>query len=103
MPRHNQYTQAVHTLIKQIMPSPAPWNIDREAKTTVIKCASGSPVVRQWTREADAHLIAAAPDLLSALEEALEVAGSWGSDGDPAWVERAKAAINKATNQKGTK
>jgi hypothetical protein len=44
---------------------------------------------------ANARLIAAAPDLLDALEEAIEVVGSWGDDGDPSWLERAKSAIAK--------
>jgi hypothetical protein len=112
MPKHNQYTQAVYGLINQIIPSPAPWSICPEGKTTVIRCASGSPVVRQWTREADAHLIAAAPDLLRALEGLLEDHKRMFTDAHPnstiAWeecveVQQALAAINKANNQKGTK
>ena len=48
--------------------------------------------------KANAALFAAAPDLLDALVDALEVIGSWGEDGDPAWAERAKETIRKATN-----
>ena len=38
----------------------------------------------------------AAPDMLAALKEALEVMGDWGDEGEPAWSERARAAIAKA-------
>lgn len=45
---------------------------------------------------ANGRLISAAPKMLAALKEALEVIGSWGEDGDPAWGTRAEAAIAKA-------
>lgn len=46
--------------------------------------------------QANANLMAAAPDLLDALKDALDVMGDWGADGDPAWAGVAKAAIAKA-------
>lgn len=47
-------------------------------------------------READAHLIAAAPDLLEALQELLPL---WSSGIDEPWVQRAHEAIAKATGE----
>ena len=61
---------------------------------TLVACA-GSTIEEA---KANAALFAAAPDLLDALVDALEVIGSWGEDGDPAWAERAKETIRKATS-----
>lgn len=41
----------------------------------------------------------AAGDMLAALEEALEVMGDWGNDGEPAWAGRARAAITRAKGE----
>jgi hypothetical protein len=51
--------------------SPGPWRVDGEFRRRVIKDAKGKTVVviEHWTTEPDAHLIAAAPDLLEALTE----------------------------------
>jgi len=46
--------------------------------------------------QSNARLISAAPCLLEALKEALDVMGNWGEDGVPAWAERAREAISKA-------
>ncbi len=46
--------------------------------------------------EADAHLIAAAPELLASLKEALEASGCDGDLCAHRWHESARAAISKA-------
>lgn len=47
--------------------------------------------------EAIAHLIAAAPELLTALEHAVEAEElGWAGDTEPAWMTAARAAIAKA-------
>ena len=61
---------------------------------TLVACA-GSTLEEA---KANAALFAAAPELLDALVDALEVIGSWGEYGYPAWAERAKETIRKATN-----
>jgi hypothetical protein len=100
----NKYTQ--HT--------PGPWTVNSEGQITDLQGRTIVPNVHahnvpsnafprgsgQYVAEddggvANARLIAAAPDLLDALEEAIEVVGSWGDDGDPSWLERAKSAIAK--------
>lgn len=51
-------------------------------------------------RSADASLIAAAPDLLAALSELLEMCkrqSDFNDDGDGCMFDRAEAAITKAT------
>jgi hypothetical protein len=48
---------------------------------------------------AHAAIVAAAPELLEALEDAIDVAGNWGEDGDPSWLVRAKEAIQKAKGE----
>jgi hypothetical protein len=47
---------------------------------------------------ADGHLIAAAPELLAALEEALRIEQSSGQDWQP-WAEAARSAVTKARGQ----
>lgn len=42
------------------------------------------------------RLTAAAPDLLAALKDALEVMGDWDDEGAPGWAQAARAAIAKA-------
>jgi hypothetical protein len=90
--------------------TPGPWhvhtNIGRKGETGVI--ADGAPCIiaimgnqKEWPAETanNAQLIAAAPELLEALEEALSVMGEWGEDGDPEWAEQARAAIAKAKGE----
>jgi len=48
---------------------------------------------------ANAALIAAAPELLESLKEALEVMGTW-DDAEPGWATIARAAIAKAGGAK---
>lgn len=52
---------------------------------------------RAWQPVANARLIAAAPDLLAALEEMLPM---WSSGIEEPWVLRARAAIARATGDK---
>jgi hypothetical protein len=47
-------------------------------------------------RAGTAALLAAAPELLESLKEALEVMGTW-DDAEPGWATTARAAIAKAT------
>lgn len=72
---------------------------ERVAKTIAVNLRADEdgafPEVGEW-QHADARLIAAAPELLDALKESLDVMGEWGDDGDPAWASRARAAIAKA-------
>lgn len=53
-------------------------------------------ILRGRDKRKSQRLLAAAQELLDALHEALEVMGGWGDDGDPAWADRARAAIAKA-------
>ena len=83
--------------------TPRPWKIERHydsgyknisaqkhtALAQVVWCMEDED--RSPSCEANAHLIAAAPDLLEALEIALDCAG------DAWWAEKADAAIAKAT------
>jgi hypothetical protein len=91
--------------------TPGPWRAtpysvfstrqDRRTETIVARCRLS--VARTAEGLANAHLIAAAPDLLAACEEALEMAeylsATWGtSHGDnyAEMAERLRAAIAKA-------
>lgn len=70
-----------------------PWTI-RVDKQTVVASLIGAALHRgAETAEANARLIAAAPDLLAALKELLPM---WESGIREPWVERARAAIAKA-------
>lgn len=51
------------------------------------------------SNRANARLIAAAPDLLEILKEALDVMGTW-DDAEPGWATTARAAIAKAGGDK---
>jgi hypothetical protein len=104
--------KAVRDMVNAKIPSPSPWEIDARGLNKTIKCPSGRAVVRGWNRDADAYLIAAAPDLLRALGDLLEDHKRMFPEAHPhstiAWeecveVQQALAAINKATNKKGTK
>ena len=86
--------------------TPGPWNTQPDAvppghvQITVYADADGSRVATVFQEKANAHLIAAAPDLLAALEYALEFLTA-NDDGEEDVVNRiasAKAAIAKAKN-----
>ncbi len=53
-------------------------------------------IMRGRDKRESQRLMAAAPEMLDALKEALEVMGEWGADGDPQWALAARAAIDKA-------
>lgn len=79
--------------------TPGPWSInDQNPDDEEIEAPSG-PVAIALGREAEANarLIAAAPDLLAALEECLLNSDIHGKYGPPARsLEKARAAIAKA-------
>ena len=76
--------------------TPGPWAVkelkDRYRLRCSIESTEGSPVGEAY-EEKNAPLIAAAPDLLEALEIALDCAG------DAWWAEKAEAAIAKAKGE----
>jgi hypothetical protein len=74
--------------------TPGPWHICAEMPD-VICCKDDYVIAEHVEVAADAHLIAAAPDLLEALESLLEYAES-GWDHFPCVSVSARAAINKA-------
>lgn len=102
MSARNPFTAARHT--------PGPWTVDVTQRVRQVRDGQGA-VVAAFVRmehddcsptpetDADAALIAAAPDLLAACEAlrllALDCSSRW-SRGHPAIVERAEAAIAKA-------
>lgn len=93
--------------------TPGPWNRikgDRNvysASGTVCKTPAilgGGSAATNW--EANARLIAAAPDLLEALEDALSDYDAWMKDADVtpnesllAWTNKARAAIARARGE----
>jgi len=93
--------------------TPGPWRIDyNQGDIWIGPHINGGPevltVVNMPTRAyagpalqariADARLIAAAPDLLSLLTEAVVAHGPLGDDTRPAWWVKANAAIAKASS-----
>lgn len=73
--------------------TPGPWFTRHNAKSATVGTASGCIVAK--TTDADARLIAAAPELLAALKENVRKYESADSD-EPPYMERARAAIAKA-------
>jgi len=53
----------------------------------------GGPGVSEEEMEANARLFLESPELADCLEDALDVIGSWGEDGDPAWAQRARECL----------
>ena len=90
--------------------TPGPWETDRNnvhaGQIAVVHHCLGNDWVEIWsptwpeggeTQEANARLIAAAPDLLAVLKELEECAGYWSEYDVPLGiVERIRAAIAKA-------
>jgi phosphoribosylamine-glycine ligase len=87
-----------------------PWRVG-DAGATVFGPPNGNPspeTVARVTKKANARLIAAAPELLAAIVQAVESAGfslSGPTDkraaehGEPAWVCNARAALAKARGE----
>ena len=92
-PREERESVMAHT--------PGPWRSDHEGGFIVLNGSHAYSIRdicsddRGWNA-GDLDLMAAAPDLLAALKDALDVMGDWGDDGDPAWAIRARDAIAKA-------
>lgn len=84
--------------------TPGPWSIeerytDSYAINPNVAWLGASSSDKEGENEANAHLIAAAPDLLVALEEVLScISETRGADARAA-VEMAQAAINKAKGE----
>jgi hypothetical protein len=89
--------------------TPGPWAVrlqPQEAPHIVAEWADGEDVICKLETLSDdglpelgnACILAAAPDLLAALEEALRVEQSHGQDWQP-WAEAAREAIRKARGQ----
>ena len=82
------------------MITPGPWKevVDRFEMT--VKDAKGEVICSFNDHESNAQLIAAAPDLLEALQGAIQV---WEGDGTTNigdWLANAQTAIAKATGEK---
>jgi len=78
--------------------TPGPWRIGAlESGQAAVDGASGAEVTG-WVSIPDAHLIAAAPDLLAALERLFRW-GSWPSEEHKQDMESARAAIKKARGE----
>lgn len=82
--------------------TPGPWKIDygyNRSINFIGPCVPDQYAGSSWLRvtEANARLIAAAPDLLDALKGMLEVFGDEFGMGDSSVCDDARAAISKAT------
>lgn len=91
--------------------TPGPWNVDVngvQAKWNVDDVDGNSVALTQqlqndkdWSkRDANTRLIAAAPELLEALQETIHEVGHWLSTQKPELKEKIEAAINKALGEK---
>ena len=85
--------------------TPGPWKIDygyNRIINFIGPCVPDQYAGSSWLQvtEANAHLIAAAPDLLDALKGMLEVFGDEFGMGDSSVCDDARAAISKATRSK---
>lgn len=89
--------------------TPGPWNVSEEFDGTSIKaglfhvthtiqaCGFHEPEVDKAVTQSNAHLIAAAPELLALLIELVDMEGS--QPGTSAWGDKARSAIAKATGE----
>ena len=85
--------------------TPGPWKIDygyNRSINFIGPCVPDQYAGSSWLQvtEANARLIAAAPDLLDALKGMLEVFGDEFGMGDSSVCDDARAAISKATRSK---
>lgn len=79
--------------------TPGPWHVSQPDGNYIRSEIGGIAGLTFSATKADAHLIAAAPDLLEALELAVTLDRS-AADGDESiWVTDARAAIAKAKGQ----
>lgn len=91
--------------------TPGPWSVESVAEVICGNLPSphmvigdDCEIVADVHREANARLIAAAPDLLEALEYAVSMygkpGGPWSIPADPGgWLDRARTAIAKARGE----
>jgi hypothetical protein len=89
--------------MSDIKHTPGPWTMTRAHLPYLILDAFGGLVADTYD-EADARLIAAAPELLEALEYAFNIYGRFGAVvNEPhkpgEWIEQARAAIAKAQRE----
>jgi hypothetical protein len=81
--------------------TPGPWTVSQPSGNYIDTATGSVAALTYGATKADAHLIAAAPDLLAALETALEMLiDSWGDEqiaaGDDQVANVIKDAITKA-------
>lgn len=87
--------------------TPGPWSVEKDGsaehrnEANVINGADGTMIVYGQVNDADARLIAAAPELLEALQ-AFPGFTDDATAGD-AWLEKMRAAITKATGEQKCK
>ena len=82
--------------------TPGPWIVEHDPRWNFanVKQANGEkPDVAKGLYPGDAHLIAAAPDLLAALERAEYTLSAIAAIGVPETLEVARAAIGKAKGE----
>jgi hypothetical protein len=80
--------------------TPGPWTYYPESDSSCSAIVAPGAFVCEFIEspnEANARLIAAAPDLLEALEDCLRVVEFLASDSCPTTIQNAKAALAKAT------
>lgn len=82
-------TQATHT--------PGPWKVSKPTGNYIVAPTGGIAALTYGATKADADLIAAAPELLAVLQEAVNKGYMW--DNDPELWSKASAAIDKAKGE----
>ena len=76
-------------------------HIVKDGNGNLVADAAGPSNLKQETREANARLIASAPELKAALKQWISMAINSGLEGCDEILEQAEAAIAKATGQEG--
>lgn len=97
--------------MKEFKGTPGPWFEHREGFSTVyIEARIGGGMIQEVAacgpcdkgseqQSANANLIAAAPELLEALQETIHEVGHWLSTQKPELKEKIESAINKALGE----